>query len=286
MYRTSRTRAFLIARILLGAFALLTAAFAQQPPPAALVRDAIQNQLNDDAHTHLFAWTQRNYRGHSTQVEHLVETPQGIVGRVVLIDDKPLSPEQLRAEDERARRLLDPSNMRRKRREQLEDDARTRKMLSAIPDAFDFVYLDNTTGPNGHTIARIKFTPRPDFNPPSRETAVFTGMQGEILVDESSRRLAKIDGTLFKDVNFGWGILGRLYKGGHFLVEQSQVTPSHWDATKMLLHFDGKALMFKSIHIEDNETSWNFQPVPPMSVEQALDYLAHGKSEQDARLAH
>src|ERR1035438_2467769 len=98
MYRTSRTRAFPIARILLGAFALLTAAFAQQPPPAALVRDAIQNQLNDNAHTHLFAWTQRNYRGHSTQVEHLVETPQGIVGRVVLIDDKPLSPEQLRAE--------------------------------------------------------------------------------------------------------------------------------------------------------------------------------------------
>ncbi len=61
---------------------------------------------------------------------------------------------------------------------------------------------------------------------------VFTGMQGEMLVDETACRLAKIDGTLFKEVNFGWGILGRLYKGGRFFVEQAEVTPSHWDTTQ------------------------------------------------------
>jgi hypothetical protein len=159
-------------------------------------------------------------------------------------------------------------------------------MLAAIPDAFDFTYLESIPGPNGHKLARIKFSPRAGFDPPNRETVVFTGMQGEMLVDESGRRLAKIDGTLFKEVNFGWGILGKLYKGGRFLVEQSEVTPSHWDATKMFLHFEGKALMLKSIHIDDNETSSDFRPVPPMSVEQALDFLAHEQSEQDARLVH
>jgi len=282
LYRTSRTRALFLARILPGIFALLAAVSAQQPPPAELVRDAIQNQMNADAHSHLFAWTQRNYRGRSTQVERLVDTPQGIVSRVVLIDDKPLSPAQRSAEDERSRKMLDPAQMRRKRKEQLEDDERTRKMLAAIPDAFDFVYLDSLTGPNGHKLTRIKFSPRATFDPPSRETTVFTGMQGEMLVDESARRLAKIDGMLFRDVNFGWGILGRLYKGGRFFVEQSEVTPSHWEATKMVLHFDGKALMLKSIHIDDNETSWDFRPVPPMSVEQALDFLAHGQPEQNA----
>jgi hypothetical protein len=110
-------------------------------------------------------------------------------------------------------------------------------------------------------------------------------MQGEIIVDENSRRLAKIDGTLFKDVNFGWGILGRLYKGGRFLIEQSEVTPEHWEITKTILHFDGKVLMLKSLHIDDNESSWDFHPVPPMSVEQALDFLTRKQPEQDARLA-
>lgn len=283
--RPSGSAALTIAQILLGVFALLSAASAQQTP-ADLVRDAIQNEIKDDASTHLFAWTQRNHRGRGTQVEHLVNTPQGTVSRVVLIDDNPLNPEQRKAEDERTRNMLNPTLMSRKRKEQQEDDERTRTMLSAIPDAFNFVCIDTTTAPNGHKLAHIKFSPRPEFNPPNRETVVFTGMQGEAVIDETARHLAKIDGTLFKDVNFGWGILGRLYKGGHFVVEQSEVTPSHWEATKMILHFDGKVLMIKPLHIDDNETSWDFHPVPPMSIEQALDFLAHDRPEQDARLIH
>jgi hypothetical protein len=249
-----------------------------------MVRAAIQNQINDDGHLHLFAWKERKYRGRNTQVSRLVETPSGIVSRVMLINDRQLDPVQQSEEDQRVRKSLEPAQMRRKQKEHREDDERTRKMLATIPDAFDFVCLDTVSSPNGHKLTRFKFTPRPSFSPPSRETMVFTGMQGELLLDETAMRLAKIDGTLFKDVNFGWGILGRLYKGGRFLVEQSEITPSHWDTTRMFLHFDGKALFFKSIHIDDNETSWDFQPVPPMSIEQALDFLTRTEPAQDAVL--
>lgn len=283
LHLTFRMRALAFACILCGSFAL--SAFAQQTPPAELVRTAIQNEMNDDARFHLFSWKQRNHREHGTQVEYLVDTPEGILSRVVLIDGKPLSPEQQRAEDERIRKMLNPAQMRRKHKEQQEDAERTRKMLSTIPDAFDFAYLGSYNGPNGHKLTRIKFTPRAAFDPPNRETMVFTGMQGEILVDETDHRLAKIDGTLFKDVNFGWGILGRLYKGGRFYVEQSEITPSHWDTTKIVLNFEGKELMFKTIHIDDNETSWDFQPVQSMSVEQALNFLARAQPAEDARLA-
>lgn len=276
----------LMACILLGALVLPATAAAQQTQPGELVRAAIQNQLNDSSRPHLFTWKERKYRGQYTQVEHLVETPNGTVSRVMLIDDKPLSAAQQREEQERIRKMLDPAQMRRKRKEQQEDDQRTNKMLAAIPDAFDFQYLDSSTAPNGHNLVRIKFSPRPGFDPPSREIMVFTGMRGEVVVDETAQRLAKIDGTLFKDVNFGWGILGRLYKGGRFVVEQSEVTPTHWDTTKMILHFDGKALFFKSIHIDDNETSWDFQPVPPMSVEQAVEFLNQSGQPQNAQLAH
>jgi hypothetical protein len=285
-YGTLRMRGILTACILLSFFALHANLAAQQTPPGELVREAIQNQMKDDSHSHLFTWKERKYRGNTTQVEHLVDTPKGTVSRVVLIDDKPLNPVQQREEQERIRKMLDPAQMRRKLKDQQEDDERTRKMLSTIPDAFDFMYLGEVSAPDGHKFARIKFVPRPGFNPPSRESMVFTGMRGEMLVDETARRLAKIDGTLFKDVNFGWGILGRLYKGGRFFVEQAEVTPSHWDTTKMILHFDGKALFFKSIHIDENETSWDFQPVPPMSVEQALDFLNHDGQPQNARLVH
>jgi hypothetical protein len=257
---------------------------AQQTPAGDLVRSAIQSELEDNSHTRLFTWKQRKYRGHDSLIEHIVDTPSGIVSRVVLIDDKPLNDSQRREEDERIRKMLDPAQMRRRQKDHQEDDERTRKMLSVIPDAFDFRYLGSSQAPNGHKLTRIQFVARPGFNPPTRESLVFTGMQGEMLVDETARRVAKIDGTLFKDVNFGWGVLGKLYKGGRFIVEQSEVTPSHWDTTKMILHFDGKVLFLKSIHIDDNETAWDFQPVPPMSVAQALDFLTRGQPAQNALL--
>jgi hypothetical protein len=274
-------RVLRIACVALGLLALPAAA--QQTPPGELVRMAIQNEMKDNSNTRLFTWKERKYTGRENQVEHLVDTPSGVVSRVVLIDDKPLNSAQRKEEDQRLRKMLDPEQMRRKKKDHQEDDERTRKMLSTIPDAFDFMYLGSGQGPNGHKLDRIKFTARSGFNPPNRESMVFTGMSGEMLVDETAHRLAKIDGTLFKDVNFGWGVLGKLYKGGRFLVEQSEVAPSHWDTTRMYLHFEGKVLVFKSLHIDDNEASWDYQPVPPMSVEQALDFLNHD-AQQNARL--
>lgn len=280
-YRTSHLCGLAIACII----AALPVARAQQIPPGELVRVAIQNEINDGAtRSKLFTWKERQFREHIPQLENIVDTPSGAVSRVLLIDNKPLSPKQRSEEDARIRRMLDPAQMRRKLKEQREDDERTRKMLTAIPDAFNFSYLDTITAPNGHKLTHIRFTARPGFDPPTRESAVFTGMQGEMLVDETARRLAKIDGTLFRDVTFGWGVLGKLYKGGRFVVEQSEVAPSHWDTTRMILHFDGKALLVKSIHIDENETSWDYKPVPPMSVEQAMQFLTH-EPAQNAMLA-
>ena len=106
-----------------------------------------------------------------------------------------------------------------------------------------------------------------------------------MVIDETARRMVKIDGSLFRDVNFGWGILGKLYKGGRFLIEQAEVTPTHWEATRTALHFDGKALLIKPIHIDESESAWDFHAVPPMSVAQAVDFLARSsQSPQNAML--
>ena len=61
---------------------------------------------------------------------------------------------------------------------------------------------------------KLKFKPNPAYKPPSHVEQVLTGMQGELLIDKETRRLARIDGTLFQEVTFGWGILGHLNKGG------------------------------------------------------------------------
>jgi hypothetical protein len=98
-------------------------------------------------------------------------------------------------------------------------------------------------------------------------------MEGDMWIDARAMRMAKIDGVMMRDVTIGWGILGRLDKGGRFIVEQGEVSKGHWDTTKLALDFTGKALIFKSIRIKSTDTFSDFRPIPKMSVAQALDYL-------------
>ena len=253
-------------------------------PLVELVRGAIENQIKDDQQPRLFAWKERKNRGQRSQIQTIVDTPNGPLSRVTLIDNKPLNPQQRAEEDERVRRMCDPEQMSHRLKSRQEDDERTRPLLAVIPDAFDFTYIGSSQAQNGHKFIRLRFAARPSFEPPTRESAVFTGLQGEMVVDETASRLVSIEGTLFKDVTFGWGILGKLYKGGHFLVEQSEISPSHWETTHTFVKMEGKALMFKPIHIDENESSWDYQSVPPMSVAQAMDFLAHSSQSQQSAL--
>lgn len=258
-------------------------ALAPEVQPVDLVRTAVANEIKDDDEAHLYSWKERKKQKHDGYiVEHDVQTPEGPISRVILIDGRPLDAEQQKAEQERLRKSTDPEQMSRSLKDRRDDEARTRRMLNAIPDAFNFTYLKTETAPNGHRLVTFRFTPNPGFNPPNRETMVFTGMNGDVVVDTTAMRLMKVDGTLFKDVNFGWGIFGRLYSGGRFLVENCEITPTHWDTARMYLHFDGKIMLFKGLHIESDETYWDYQPVQPMTVAQAVEMLNREDSSQKA----
>jgi hypothetical protein len=104
-------------------------------------------------------------------------------------------------------------------------------------------------------------------------------MQGVVKVAVPQYRLALMQAQLFKDVDFGWGILGHLDKGGDFMIQQGDVYNGHWDLTHMKLHFTGKVLVFKSLNIQQDETMSEFRPVPEMNVAQALDRLKQADTE-------
>jgi hypothetical protein len=271
------------AKSIIAAVALCVSAFAgavQTDKPAlptspdVLVRQVVNNELKESQDPNaLFSFKQRTEKPKGNTVKQMVETPDGLIGRVVSKNNQPLSPDEQKAEDARVNRLLDPSQMQDKRKEQKEDEERTRTMVRAMPDAFIYKYQGTEPGKNGSELVKLHFTPNPNFNPPSRETLVYQGMEGDMWIDARAMRMAKIDGVMMRDVTIGWGILGRLDKGGRFIVEQSEVSKGHWDTTKLALDFTGKALIFKSIRIKSTDTFSDFRPIPKMSVAQALDYL-------------
>jgi len=53
-----------------------------------------------------------------------------------------------------------------------------------------------------------------------------------------------------------------LDRGGHFLVDQIDVSDNNWTISRMELTFTGKVLLFKSLNIKSTEVYSDFHPVP------------------------
>ena len=179
----------------------------------------------------------------------------------------------------------DPETLRRKQKSEKEEAERIAKIMTALPDAF--LYQPDGTelgragvGEPGAELVRLKFRPNPRYHPPSHVEQVLTAMQGYLLIDSSKHRIAKIDGTLTKSVDFGWGILGHLDRGGHFLVEQEDVSNNNWEVTRKTLAFTGRELLFKSINIQSDEVFSDFRPAPAsLTVAQGVELLKKHEAE-------
>jgi hypothetical protein len=240
-------------------------------PPAELVRTTVYNEIKaaNDPYCPRHMFRSRKHTAQGSQTKIFVETKDGMAGLLLANNDQPLTPEQRQAEEERIKRFLKyPGELQKKRRKEKEDADHTLQIVKALPDAF--VYEVNGTesghqglGEPGEELVRLKFRPNPNYDPPSRVEQVLTGMSGFLVIDANRHRIALIDGTLFKEVGFGWGILGHLDKGGHFLVQQGDVGDGTWDVTHMSLSFTGKIMLFKNLKIQSDEVFSEFRPVSP-----------------------
>ncbi len=237
--------------------------------PAELVRAAVLHEVaaaNDPSIKHMFRSRKLTPQGSQTRL--YVETHEAMAGLTIAYNDKPLTPEQLRSEENRLNSLVaNPDQLKHKRSQEQENADRTLRIVKALPDAFLYEYDGEQEGTSqegkpGDRLVRLKFRPNPAYHPPSRVEEVLTGMQGTVLIDPTAQRLARIDGTLFKEVGFGWGILGHLDKGGHFLVEQCDVGDGSWEISRMNLSVTGKVLLFKSISYKSDEVLSDFRRVP------------------------
>jgi hypothetical protein len=275
---TSRiVRAFWLA-VLVAAMAPASLAFG--PPSNSgqtstsaidLVRAAVANEVaaaNDSSIKHMFRSRKQTPQGSQTRL--YVETQDAMAGMTIAYNDHPLTPEQMQGEQNRLAHLIgDSEQLRHKHSQEQENAERTLRIVKALPDAFLYEYAadhaDNA-GPDASQLVRLKFRPNPEYHAPSHVEQVLDGMQGFLVIDASCKRIATIDGTLFKQVGFGWGILGYLDKGGHFLVKQREVADGSWQISQMSLSFNGKILLFKNIAIQSDETFSDFRRVPPSTT--------------------
>lgn len=274
-----------------GAEALAQAQAANPPEVSAqqLVRQTVANELaaNDNPVKHMFRSRKQTPKGSQTRL--YIETKDCMAAMLIAVNDQPLTGPQKEGETNHLNWLAgSPDQQHKKMVREKEDADRTLRIVKALPDAFRFEYGgnengDTTIGREGSQLVRLKFRPNPSYSPPSRVEQVLSGMEGSVLIDPVSHRLAEIDGTLFREVSFGWGIIGHLDKGGRFLVKQAELADGSWDLTELKLNITGKILLFKNITMSSDEVFSDFQKVPQaVTFAEAVKIL---QTEED-RLAH
>jgi hypothetical protein len=287
------SRARLCASCAAVIFLVLSVASQAQEPgkpvisPGDLVRLTVRNEVAASDHSsikHMFRSRKQTTR--ETQTHLYVETSQAMAGMLVAVDGRPLTAQQQQTELNRLYGLAgNPDALRKKRARESQDEEHTLRILRALPDAFRYEYDGvetgtQTVGGEGAQLVRLKFAPNPSYAPPSRVEQVLEGMRGSLLIDVTQHRIACIEGTLFKEVSFGWGIIGRLDQGGHFHVEQANVGDDSWEITEMNLNVTGKLLLFKNLNIASKEVFGDFQRVPnTMTFAQGVDMLKTEKEK-------
>jgi hypothetical protein len=189
------------------------------------------------------------------EVTRVVQTPQCWLTWPLSINGHPPTEGERKHAREQIEHLVSDSDVRKKNRDEIDSDRRkSAEMLKMLPDAFLF----SRDGRQGKSI-RLKFRPNPEYHPTTNESKVFHSMDGVLLIDAKQTRLAQLSGTLASDVDFGFGILGKLKKGGTFEVTQSEVAPGDWEVSVLDVHISGRALFFHTIGEEQHEVKSQFK---------------------------
>jgi hypothetical protein len=234
------------------------------------MKDVVANELTDRAEQNNWMYRVTKVVEQQTLTQLEVETKDGPVHRLLAINDTPLDSAQQKQETVRLEQLIrDPSQQLAVKKQYDADERRLQNLVRLLPSAFLFQY-DGWDG----SYLRLDFWPDPAFVPPTMESKALQSMAGTILVDPQQKRLAHLNGRLVENVNFGFGLLGRLAKGGTFEIERTQVSSSHWKTQLVDIQVSGRMLLFKTVSKQQRETRSDFELVPKdLDVRQAEDLL-------------
>jgi hypothetical protein len=111
-------------------------------------------------------------------------------------------------------------------------------LLISTQDAFVFTRL-GTEMRGDRTLVKYGMKPNPEFKPTTRNSFIFTKVEGTVWIDEQSGELAKIEGMVTEDISIAM-FLAKVYKGSHFMQERYEYFPKIWFPSYEQYDFDGR----------------------------------------------
>jgi hypothetical protein len=239
-----------------------------------LIRQAIANELKSPFVTQNCTYQYHRQNSGTQETRFMIKTSDLIIGKLISIGNVPVSQDQQEKEDQRLQQLLTDSRQQdRQRKQQQRFEDQLRALIQAMPAAFRFTESQTESAPDGRSLVHFTFQPSPDFKPANIDLELLRGLAGTMVIDARRKQILQIQAHLFRDVDFGWGLLAHLNKGGTFLLEREPAAGTSENIRNFSMAVNGRILVLKKFDLH-----WDFDHFAcfrqPVGLAAAIGMLA------------
>jgi hypothetical protein len=235
-----------------------------------------QHIINDDGSFPL-RYRIRKVDAKNDVTRDIIESRQGTVARLVQRNGQPLTAQEDAAERARLTAMLNsPGDFIKHHKRDNAARGYSMDLVLEMPRAMIYTYTPNQPQrPNatGQEVV-IDFTPDPHYKPPTLVADILTGLQGRLWIDRKSLRVTRVEGRVLHPVDFGWGMLARIYPGGTVEFEQANAGGDRWAYSHLRENITIREMMLKTVQQHTDMDAADFKILPaPVSYQEAIHIL-------------
>jgi hypothetical protein len=212
-------------------------------------------------------YRQRKIDAKGDTTREIIETRDGNVARLVERDGKPLTAADDAAERDRlTAEIADPEAFIKHHKRDKANREDIKNLVQLLPQAMTYTYAPGQPQRPGVEAREvvIDYHPDPKFHPPTMEADLLTGIEGRVWIDPRSHCMTHIEARVLHAVNFGFGVVAKIFPGGTVVFEQTRAFGDRWAYSHMEEHLTARVLLVKTLPENTIMTSSDFRPMPSL----------------------
>ena len=151
------------------------------------------------------------------------------------------------------------------------------ELIEGIKEGFTTKWVGSETI-YGRLCDVLQLDPNPNFHPHTLFQEAISRVTAKIWVDHDQNQLVHAEARVVRDLTFGGGFLGKLYRGGVFSIDQSEVAPGIWLPARYQYDFTARKVFFTFEEHQYIEATHYHRVGPPKdALALAKEELASGK---------
>jgi hypothetical protein len=234
----------------------------------ALLQEAEENDIENDKRQRDYTYVERQeehkldgdgaVKKTEIRTSEILEVYGEPVERLIAKDDKPLSAEEAKKEEDKIQKIIDKrknesEEVRHKRLEKKEKAREEdRKFVLEVADAFNFRLLGLEVL-DGRDTWVLEAEPRPGYEPKRREARILSKFKGRVWIDRADVQWVKLDLTAIDTISFGV-VLARIHKGAHVVVDLTRVNDEVWLPKYVQFRLDARVALLKNYREDIEQT--------------------------------